>query len=154
MKLIHKSTGLEAKIGDIVHFPSLVSPCRIAAFSPPHKPASEGRVTVLDWNNNYYERYVSVFGLKWIDREDRQEQDELSQPTQVGGIKNQSSSVVRTADQTTIKQISEMQKSLARYQDDLDKIEALIDGYVDGSGDCSEASCLANKIMRIIHPEG
>ena len=31
-----------------------------------------GHVTVLDWNNDHYERYVSVFGLKWIDREDRQ----------------------------------------------------------------------------------
>lgn len=77
MKLIHKHTGLEAKIGDVVRFPKDARPCRILYFKKPHKPASEGHVTVADWNGQTHERYCGVFGLEWIDREDRQE-DSLS----------------------------------------------------------------------------
>lgn len=67
MRLVHRRTGVEVKVGDPV-----VSKGgregRVTFFREPHKPASEGKITVSDCMG---ERYVSVWGLQWIEREDR-----------------------------------------------------------------------------------
>lgn len=39
-------------------------------FQPPHKPSSEGKLTVRD-GCEYQEFYVSVIGAEWQEREDR-----------------------------------------------------------------------------------
>jgi len=83
MKLIHKSNGQEARVGDIV-FDSAEIPHRLEFFREPHKPSSEGKCCVkalraplgtgLVLLEQYArEYYVGVFKLEWIDREDRKE---------------------------------------------------------------------------------
>lgn len=69
MKLIHIRTGKEAKAGDLVTKDDGQQGV-IDSFSKPHKPSSEGKVYV-DTNVRKQENYASVWGLKWIEREDR-----------------------------------------------------------------------------------
>lgn len=65
MKLIHRDNGMEAFVGDPVI--SFRGNCgRIKAIHPPHKSSSSGHITVGESYN-----YVSVWGLRWIEREDR-----------------------------------------------------------------------------------
>lgn len=74
MKLIHVADGRFAKIGDLVtSFRG--APGTISHFVPPHKPSSSGHISVKvsagapDSGASY--NYVGVWGLEWIDREDR-----------------------------------------------------------------------------------
>jgi len=65
MRLIHTATGQEAEIGDaVLSFRGHVG--NIDEIHKPHKSSSSGHVTVGGHYN-----YVSVWGLKWIEREDR-----------------------------------------------------------------------------------
>ena len=72
VKLIHTLTLKTAEIGDKV---TTLKGTRgtIAHFIPPHKPSSSGHVSVKfsDQNTMNAYNYVSVWGLEWIDREDR-----------------------------------------------------------------------------------
>lgn len=72
MKLTYDKTGKEVKHGDIVHLRD-DAPYVVHSFSKPHKPASEGKVSVKGMNDAgfYREFYVSVIGATWQDREDR-----------------------------------------------------------------------------------
>lgn len=70
MKLIHVKTGKEAKVGDAVKS-FRGREAKIVSFEKPHKPSSEGYVNVIDEDNNKLTYYAGVYGLKWIDREDR-----------------------------------------------------------------------------------
>lgn len=72
MRLIHTATGEEAEVGD------LVTSFRdenaiIKHFVPPHKPSSSGHVSItyLDRKTMPGYNYVGVWGLEWIEREDR-----------------------------------------------------------------------------------
>jgi len=177
MKLIHKPTGNEIKegsqilIGDNLYV--TVSWC-----PPPHKPSSQGKMTVKYLSGQESSvKYCSVFDCEWIDREDREEQDQalLQRATQntpmtvklqpalpageeqipiVGAGKfhtiPSSSSCVRTADQTTIEQIALMQQTIERLQRKLDRIREVTDGWVDRAEDASEVSKLANNIWEIL----
>lgn len=80
MKLIYKkSFGTEIKAGDEVKRGDQVllrdgTLVTVAYFVKPHKPNSEGKVSVREpgseWDREYY---VSVIDAEWIDREDRQD---------------------------------------------------------------------------------
>ena len=65
MRLVYKATQIEVKVGDTVLVRG--APHQVTFFRKPHKPASEGHVT-LDKDIEYY---VSVIGAEWIEREDR-----------------------------------------------------------------------------------
>ena len=65
MKLVRDINGLEVKVGDKVVNPDGKATI-ISYIEKPHKPAASGRVeTGLGFH------YVSVYGLEWIEREDR-----------------------------------------------------------------------------------
>ena len=72
MRLVYKETGKEVKVGDVVET-SRGEKCEVRYFRPPHKPSSEGKVTVQFGEDkfNCMEYYVSVIGAEWIEREDR-----------------------------------------------------------------------------------
>lgn len=71
MRLVYKTNKEEVKVGDLVTL-SDGEKCRVTYFRPPHKPCSEGKVSVrTDGDNFDREYYVSVIGAEWIDREDR-----------------------------------------------------------------------------------
>jgi hypothetical protein len=66
MKLIHLNTGLPVVVGDTV-FNFRGEETTVVSFVKPHKPDSSGHVTT---GLGYH--YVGVYGLEWIDREDRE----------------------------------------------------------------------------------
>jgi hypothetical protein len=71
MKLIHKATGIEVKIGDRVK-DFRGEDMTITYFQPPHKPSSQGLVSVQTSGfKTSHELYCSVVDTEWIDREDR-----------------------------------------------------------------------------------
>ena len=72
MKLIHTATLKPAEIGDEVTTRKGDTGI-IKYFIPPHKPASSGHVSVAytDRETMPGYHYVSVWGLEWIEREDR-----------------------------------------------------------------------------------
>lgn len=75
MKLVYKNNpGHEVRVGDTVQIETNGGTefGKVHYFRPPHKPASEGLVTVL-MNDQTREYYVSVIGAEWIEREDRLE---------------------------------------------------------------------------------
>ena len=67
MKLVYKKTGEPVKVGDPVEVSGVST--TVSYFREPHKPASEGKVSLASGA----EYYVSVIGAEWIDREDRME---------------------------------------------------------------------------------
>lgn len=72
MKLVHKETGKPAKVDDFV-FDKDGDTWILKYFVEPHKPSSEGKVTVLHEEDKFImEYYASVVGLEWIEREDRE----------------------------------------------------------------------------------
>jgi hypothetical protein len=78
MRLVYKATGQPVKRGDFLVKTgegSLAGEYFVTDFRPPHKPSSEGKITVrLAGKSSAYwsgEFYVSVFGAEWIEREDR-----------------------------------------------------------------------------------
>lgn len=75
MRLVHKATHGPVLVGDEVTVRG--EPHVVVFFRPPHKPASEGRVIVRPTDEPFCSRsqaeyYVSVVGLEWIEREDRE----------------------------------------------------------------------------------
>jgi hypothetical protein len=85
MKLVYKETGEPVQIGDIV--PDFRGDLvQVEFFREPHKPNSEGKVSVIELDENKQpiinsrtgepskgEYYVGVIGAKWIARSDRAE---------------------------------------------------------------------------------
>ena len=65
MKLVYTETNEPVNVGDRVC--GLGAPMEVTYFREPHKPSSEGKVSL----SNGREYYVSAIGAKWIDREDR-----------------------------------------------------------------------------------
>jgi hypothetical protein len=74
MKLVYKATGLPVAVGDEVRLDSPPRRYTVRHFRSPHKPSSEGHVTLFFENNPRaaQEFFVSVIGAEWIEREDRQ----------------------------------------------------------------------------------
>lgn len=71
MRLVYETTGEEVKVGDIVTT-FRGKKCEVKYFAPPHKPSSEGKITVQEEGCTFCsEYYVGVIGAKWIEREDR-----------------------------------------------------------------------------------
>lgn len=68
MRLVYKENELPVTVGDFVKIGDEY--WRVIYFRPPHKPSSEGRVTI-ERGDIQSEYYVSVIGAEWIDREDR-----------------------------------------------------------------------------------
>lgn len=74
MKLVYVDTGKPVQVGDVVTLRD-GEKATVSYFREPHKPASEGKVTVSHGENDMgREFYVSVIGARWIEREDRTEQ--------------------------------------------------------------------------------
>lgn len=75
MKLVYKTTGLPVAIADDVIIDAPPRRYVVAHFVQPHKPSSEGLVTVYPKGNPRAaeEFYVSLIGAEWIEREDRDE---------------------------------------------------------------------------------
>jgi hypothetical protein len=73
MRLIDVETQEEIKVCSIVTMPSdpLAEPWTVVYMPKPHKPASSGKVTCEDKNGNRCEYYAGVWGLEWVEREDR-----------------------------------------------------------------------------------
>ena len=70
MKLVYKDSGNPVAVGDIVKT-SRGDEVQVTYFRPPHKPSSEGKVSVKHGDSGSIEYYVSVIGAHWIEREDR-----------------------------------------------------------------------------------
>lgn len=75
MKLIHEATGEPAKIGEMLTDRD-GQQAKLLSIREPHSPASTGRVYVEwdaeDEDDRFRQEYFpSVFGLEWIEREDR-----------------------------------------------------------------------------------
>lgn len=74
MRLVYKATQQPVNYGDTVTVSG--QPFTIDHFRKPHKPDSEGKVTLLApgvSSPHGTEFYVSVIGAEWIEREDRRE---------------------------------------------------------------------------------
>ena len=72
MKLVYKETGEEVKVGDICCTCGSSQIVEVRHFNPPHKPNSEGKVTVSSiGHDNSQEYYVGIIGATWIDRTDQ-----------------------------------------------------------------------------------
>lgn len=70
MRLVHKATGEEVRIGDLV-IDFRGDKATVTATEEPRHAASSGRIYVVDaegFRGNYY---PSVFDCEWIEREDR-----------------------------------------------------------------------------------
>lgn len=70
MRLVYTKTGKPVNVGDRVTVRNEI--CTVDYFREPHKPSSEGKVTVRLTEDMRREYYVSVIGAEWIEREDRQ----------------------------------------------------------------------------------
>lgn len=70
MKLVYKATQQPVKLGDKVKTKE-GSTLTVQYFCEPHKPDSEGKVTIIGEVGGASEYYVSVIGAQWIEREDR-----------------------------------------------------------------------------------
>ena len=68
MKLVYSINGLPVSVGDKVTLSDDVE-VTVHYFRQPHKPASSGKVTVME-HGTTREYYVGVIGAKWIERED------------------------------------------------------------------------------------
>lgn len=67
MRLVHKVTGVEVKVGDdVVDFRG--NSAKVVDWMQPHSPASTGRIYT---STNQTGAYPSVYDCEWVDREDR-----------------------------------------------------------------------------------
>lgn len=77
MKLIHKATGKEVQVGDLV-ISATGEEARIIGWRTPLGPASSGRIGVSriiqGWNSHGW-FFPTVFGCEFINRHDRADQD-------------------------------------------------------------------------------
>lgn len=71
MRLVYKGTDIEVKVGDeVTDFRGEKS--IVTYFREPHKSSSCGKISTRKDGSSYdRESYVSVYGLEWIEREDR-----------------------------------------------------------------------------------
>lgn len=72
MRLVYKKTQLPMNIGDKVLLPPFAEQATVTYFREPHKPSSEGKMSVRYGSGGEREFYVSVIGAEWIEREDRE----------------------------------------------------------------------------------
>lgn len=71
MRLVYKANGNEVKVGDVATT-FRGEKVTVKYFEKPHKPNSEGKVTVQEEGCSFCnEYYVSVIDAEWIEREDR-----------------------------------------------------------------------------------
>ena len=71
MELVYKETGLPVNTGDVVTL-SGGQVVEVTYFRKPHKPESQGKVSVArDKDDCGMEYYVNVIGAHWINREDQ-----------------------------------------------------------------------------------
>lgn len=72
MKLVYKETNVPVKVGDKVRVGDASNEMiEVTYFRQPHKPASDGKVSVKYKNGSTSEFYVGVIDAHWIEREDR-----------------------------------------------------------------------------------
>ena len=70
MRLVYEDSGDEVQVNDVIDIRG--DRYQIHYFDEPHKPSSQGKVTLhrMDGDSFLHEYYVSVIGAKWIERED------------------------------------------------------------------------------------
>lgn len=73
MRLVYEATQRDVACGHKVRISGVWHV--IAFFRAPHKPSSQGKVSVYPYGHPDQSRefYVSVIGARWIEREDRAE---------------------------------------------------------------------------------
>ena len=71
MKLVYDNTGKKVKVGDRIDLEHDGS-SMVDYFVKPHKPASSGKVTIVNDQDQFSTYYVGVIGATWIDREGRE----------------------------------------------------------------------------------
>lgn len=86
LKLIFEATGSEVVVGALCVVNDRA--CIVEYFRPPHKPSSQGKVTVRpvgSLSEHASEYYVSVIGAKWVNRTDQSpaKVEETNEATQV-----------------------------------------------------------------------
>jgi hypothetical protein len=71
MRLVYDATGVEVKIGDVVHVDGR-EPVVVTYFTKPHKFSSSGKVCInsVGAEGLGHEYYVGCIGATWIERED------------------------------------------------------------------------------------
>lgn len=75
MRLVYTTTQQPVRVGDTITNYDGRS-YTVEYFAQPHKPASSGKITVCDTQTNIRsEYYVGVIGAEWIEREDRDDQN-------------------------------------------------------------------------------
>jgi hypothetical protein len=75
MKLVHKATGVEVKLGDTVKN-HRGETGEVEGWVRPTGPASEGKVGAIKTGMNIPTyMYASVWGCEWVEREDRADED-------------------------------------------------------------------------------
>jgi hypothetical protein len=71
MQLVYKNTQKPVKVGDTVTL-FRGGKATVTFFRKPHKPSSEGKVSIKPVKASHEEEYfVSVIRAEWINREDR-----------------------------------------------------------------------------------
>ena len=70
MVLINKQTGKEVKKGDTIYFERSKATVKLIWLSPPHKVSSQGKITVKSNSGFTQEYYPSVFGCKYVKKEE------------------------------------------------------------------------------------
>lgn len=74
MRLVLKSTQAPMGVGSIFPFRRTGMPVKLMKIvhaPEPHKSSSEGKITCAFPDSSQSEYYASVWGLEWIEREDR-----------------------------------------------------------------------------------
>jgi len=73
MKLIYEQTGVEVQIGDVVHTRNTKTAHIVQSITPPHKPASTGRVNLvsMDEHKTFSSFFPGVIGAVWTGRTDQ-----------------------------------------------------------------------------------
>ena len=81
MKLIHKASGREVQIGNVVNVGGI--DYDVTYIPQPHKAASSGKVTGMDKNGDEVTYYASSWGMEWIQREDQGWKPRITKSTKI-----------------------------------------------------------------------
>lgn len=81
MKLIHKASGREVQIGNVVNVGGI--DYDVTYIPQPHKAAPSGKVTGMDKNGNEVTYYASSWGMEWIQSEDQGWKPRINKPTKI-----------------------------------------------------------------------
>ena len=144
MKLIHKPTGNEIKEGSSFLWEGRL--ITVNSCHKPHKPSSSGKMTVIyPEGATSQEYFCPVFDCEWIEREDRQEQDDL--------LERAKQNTPMTVKLQPALPAGESQKALSRVNqsDQIAKLEKKIEDVLDYVQNYSDGSSDANEVGKFAY---